>query len=121
MAASLTRLDDFLDSLSSGEFDDKACVGPITEVSFKEVSYKLGAQTILHPISFRAQKGDIVGIRGKNGSGKSTLSYFINGLLSHDGIFLNQMPAKQFSTASHIGRVSSVLKEHILENEEDQN
>lgn len=54
----------------------------LLEVNHLEKSYD--GTTILHDLSFKIQKGEIVGLIGKNGSGKTTLMKAILGLITVD-------------------------------------
>ena len=53
-----------------------------TMIELKEVSFQYTGNTpLIRDISFRLEKGDILGLLGHNGSGKSTLMKLIGGLL----------------------------------------
>ncbi len=51
-------------------------------VEFKNVYKVFDQKEILHDISFKINKGKIVGLLGKNGMGKSTIIKLLNGLLT---------------------------------------
>ena len=51
-------------------------------VEFKNVYKVFDQKEILHDISFKVNKGKIVGLLGKNGMGKSTIIKLLNGLLT---------------------------------------
>lgn len=51
-------------------------------VEFKNVNKSFDDKVILTDISFRINKGKIVGLLGKNGMGKSTIIKLLNGLLT---------------------------------------
>jgi ABC-2 type transport system ATP-binding protein len=51
-------------------------------VEFKNVFKVFDQKEILHDISFKVNKGKIVGLLGKNGMGKSTIIKLLNGLLT---------------------------------------
>ena len=51
-------------------------------VEFKNVYKVFDQKEILHDISFKINKGKIVGLLGKNGMGKTTIIKLLNGLLT---------------------------------------
>lgn len=51
-------------------------------VEFKNVYKVFDQKEILHDISFKINKGKIIGLLGKNGMGKSTIIKLLNGLLT---------------------------------------
>ena len=51
-------------------------------VEFKNVYKVFDDKEILHDVSFKINKGKIIGLLGKNGMGKSTIIKLLNGLLT---------------------------------------
>ncbi len=54
-------------------------------IELKDVSVKVGENTLLSNVSFRIKRGEKVGIMGHTGSGKSTLLKVLCGLMNYDG------------------------------------
>ena len=80
-----------------------------------DISFKYGSKEILKNISFKASKGEIVGILGHNGCGKTTLLKCINAILKpHIGcISIDDIPEGIFderSKAVNENGLADVLK-----------
>jgi ATPase subunit of ABC transporter with duplicated ATPase domains len=43
-------------------------------ISAQGVEIRIGARTLLNPVSFKVGKGDRIGLVGRNGAGKTTLT-----------------------------------------------
>lgn len=56
----------------------------IPYLQVNNLNYSISGQTILHEISFKIEKGDILVIIGPNGSGKTTLLKLILGVIKPD-------------------------------------
>ncbi|RYD74090.1 MAG: ATP-binding cassette domain-containing protein, partial [Sphingobacteriales bacterium] len=54
-------------------------------ISVSNLTKQYGAQTAVNNISFKVDKGEIVGFLGPNGAGKSTTMKMITGYLAADG------------------------------------
>ena len=52
------------------------------------LNVRLGHQTVIHDLSFRAQGGEIVAIVGRNGAGKTTLLRALSGIQRYRGTVL---------------------------------
>lgn len=52
-------------------------------LEFNQVSFSYGQGPVLHNVSFRLEKGQVVGLLGPNGAGKSTTIKIIAGILTH--------------------------------------
>lgn len=78
-----------------------------------DISFQVGMQKILHPMSFEVEAGEITILLGANGAGKSTLMKILAGEQApHSGqIFLdNQLLSKY--TAQKLAQKRAVLTQH---------
>jgi ABC-2 type transport system ATP-binding protein len=55
---------------------------PESIVAFDKVVFSYGGAPVLHDISFRLHKGEVVGLLGPNGAGKTTTIKLITGILA---------------------------------------
>jgi len=78
--ASFKRIQSILNLEKDVETGEK--IDQIDSVSFKNVSFGYDSNVILHNISFKIKKGEVIGVFGKIGSGKSTLIKLLMGLYS---------------------------------------
>lgn len=81
-------------------------------IVLQDVSKRLARQTILHQVSCRINKGDVVAIMGPSGAGKSTFLRCINGLVRIDdgdirihGSSIVSMPTRLIATTHKVGMV----------------
>jgi len=78
-------------------------------LELKDVTKKIGKQTLVDRLSFNVKKGEIVGLLGPNGAGKTTTIRMIVGLISmtEGDIFINGNSVKtQFASAvSKLGAI----------------
>ena len=51
----------------------------------EDVRKRFGGNEVLRGVSFRLERGEILGVVGPNGSGKTTLLNVLSGLVRHDG------------------------------------
>ena len=80
-------------------------------LELKDVTKKIGKQTIVDRLSFKVNKGEIVGLLGPNGAGKTTTIRMIVGLIAmSDGdIFISEKSVKsEFSQA--VGRLGAIVE-----------
>lgn len=63
-------------------FSEYIKYGGIILIELKNVTKKYGDYTAIDNVSFRIEKGEIVGFLGKNGAGKTTTLKLITGLIS---------------------------------------
>lgn len=106
--ASMHRMNELLDSepedsVVSGESADPVAEGSVT---FSNLSFSYGDQTVLHDISFELEAGRTLAIIGPTGSGKSTLINLISrmydpppGTIFIDGRDVCSMPLKTLRAA----------------------
>ena len=93
-----------------------------TVLSLSNVSVRLGGRTVLGPINFRVCEGERWTILGPNGAGKSTLlkllaamSFPSTGTVEILGHVMGKVDV--FELRPRVGFCSSVMAEHIPENE----
>ena len=85
-------------------------------LSVKGITAGYGKQPVIENISFRLEKGTLMGVIGANGSGKTTLLKALCGILPHKGVCtledtdLGQLSAKQIAKlVSYIPQRSGIL------------
>jgi len=113
--ASAERINEILSTVPDIEDDKQAIEVPELkgDLEFEHVSFSYGdhaIEPVLTDISFKAEKGQKIGIIGSTGSGKSTLVNLIprlyevtEGKITIDGIDINKIKRKSLRT--HIGMV----------------
>ncbi len=86
-----------------------AAPGHDVAVSVDNLTFTYGAGEVLHGISFRLRRGEVVGLLGRNGAGKSTTIKILAGVLPPgDGtvsVAGQAMPDKAVEAKKHIGYV----------------
>lgn len=82
-------------------------VTPAPTLSAQHLQRSFGKQTVIHDVSLRLQRGEVLGLLGHNGAGKSTTMQMLTGCLLPDsgdiaicGIDLLREPAR---AKAHIG------------------
>ena len=81
----------------------------INEINFNDMSfkYKDDGEYVLKNISFKCNKGMIIGITGPVGSGKSALSLALTGLYNYEGsICLDGIELRDMSVAERLATIS---------------
>ncbi len=83
-AASFSRINELLNYDTKTVFTDKYDISLYQDIEFKNVSFKYEGDEkhSLHNVSFKVNKGEMVGIVGATGSGKSTLVNVLSRLYS---------------------------------------
>ena len=76
-------------------------------IDVRSLEYRVGAQNILHDVTFSVNQGEYVALLGPNGGGKSTLVKLILGLYKRSGgeIDIFGVPQKEFKDWYKIGYV----------------
>ncbi len=114
---SVKRISEVLDAEPSISFGDK-CLEKVDEIEFKNVFFKYYGEEedMLKDISFKAKKGEKVGVVGLTGSGKSTLVQLIPRLYDVGGgeILINGTNVKEYSAKSLRSNISMVLQKAFL-------
>ena len=117
-AASMTRINEFLDFKSEIVDHPENKVEIQGEIEFKNVSYIYENTGIkaLNNISFKINKGDSLAILGKTGSGKSTIALLAARLLepTKGEIFFDQHNIHQISVESIRKEIGYVPQEAFL-------
>lgn len=120
MAASARRVSDVLSLKPSQTFPVKSpdLSGSITSIEMKDVSvrYGMSKDTALSGITFKAEKGETVGIIGGTGSGKSTLVSLIPRLYDAESgeVLINGINVKDISLSDVRGITSIVPQKSAL-------
>lgn len=80
----------------------------------RNVSYSYGSSKVLHDISFKVEKGELMCVLGPNGCGKTTLLKNILGLLSpHDGtIWIDGQNVQKLSPKKLAQVMAYIPQEH---------
>ncbi len=107
-----------LDSEGSLELEDVN-----SEIEFRNVSFGYGELEILHNISFKATKGDIVAFVGSSGSGKTTLVNLLPRFydVSSGEILINGKNIRDYSKKSLRWQIGIVGQETRLFNDTIKN
>jgi ATP-binding cassette subfamily B protein len=95
-------------------------MGPIESLEFRNVSFAYTpVERVLDDVSFRVERGEMIGIVGPSGSGKTTLMQLLLRLRDpQTGQYVvNGEPAEAFSTETWFRRMSFVPQESILYDE----
>jgi ABC-2 type transport system ATP-binding protein len=78
-------------------------------VDVRDLVFRYGATEVLHSISFRLNKGEIIGLLGPNGAGKSTTIKIIAGIISqtsgHVAVCGLSLPQSALAVKERIGYV----------------
>lgn len=107
---SFRRVMEFMEEFDEVPAATEHFLGKVNKVEFRNVSFQYNEKQIFKNLSFKAEKGNIIGIRGQNGSGKTTLMYLLCGFYKAKGIFLNDQPSLGFSERQILERVSFALQ-----------
>lgn len=111
--SSFKRVMDFtMEFDSTNEDSDK--IDRIDKIEFRNVNFKHKEKKLFSDLSFKANKNQVIGLKGQNGSGKTTLTYLICGFYKPEGVFINDIPSKQFSEKEILKKVSYVLQSTFL-------
>lgn len=100
-AASQTRINEFLDTYPTIQYNHKALTKFNGKIEFKNVSftYPDSGITALKNVSFVINKGETLAIIGKTGSGKTTIAALICGLYSNfeGSILIDNDPIREIN------------------------
>jgi iron complex transport system ATP-binding protein len=86
-------------------------------IDVRSISFRYHQDWVLQDISFRIQKGTLIGLIGPNGSGKTTLLKILYHHLSpqRGDILFDQIPLRKMSRSTIAKRIAMVAQEtHIL-------
>lgn len=89
------------------------------EVEFKNVLFSyIPSQTVLHGISFRAKKGEIVALVGPSGGGKTTIARLIPRFYdcNSGGVYIDGINIKEYSLSSLRSQIGIVSQNVVLFN-----
>ncbi len=103
--------------------DDDTAATALEELDVNDMSFGFGGGDVLHNLSFKAQKGQIIGITGGVGSGKSALAHALLGLYPYsgsirlDGTELSALPQdKRGKTVAYTGHEQFLFSMSIKDN-----
>lgn len=110
---SFRRIMDFLIEFENCEGDYKEING-IYNIEFKNVNFSYGDKRVIFNFNLKADKNQIIGLKGNNGSGKTTLTYIICGFYKPCGVYINNIETKYLSEKNILRNVSYVLQSTFL-------
>ncbi len=116
---SFKRIDEILKALPEQDDQQGVDVMPKGDIVFDDVYFGFSENDVLKGVSFKAKKGEILGILGDTGSGKSTITYLLNrlydikengkGSIKIDGVDINSIKLSVLRK-----NISLVLQEPFL-------
>ncbi|MDD5677849.1 MAG: ATP-binding cassette domain-containing protein [Kiritimatiellae bacterium] len=115
------RIFEVIDSAPESYNDPEAITLPQIrgEIEFKDVhfSYERGKE-IIHGISFRIARGEMIGLVGKSGAGKSTIINLITRFFDPDSgeILIDRVPVKNLNLSQLRKNMGIVMQEPFLFN-----
>lgn len=84
-----------------------------TALSMTGLSVKIKGNTLLHPVSFSAQRGECIVIAGPNGSGKSTLVKAICGIYKKEALKFSSDPCGYVPQSPEFLFLTSTVREEL--------
>jgi ATP-binding cassette, subfamily B, multidrug efflux pump len=86
------------------------------DIEFRDVSLRIGGQTLLDRVSFRLRPGEAVGITGRTGSGKTLIVKLITRLLDPDSgeVLVDGIDVRRIPVALLRRRIGLVPQEPFL-------
>lgn len=118
-SASAGRISEVLDTAPVIKGGDKELCGDITEIEFRNVSFKYpgtSGNDILSDVDLKLRKGETVAILGSTGSGKTTLVSLIARYydVCSGEILINGVNVKEYSLSSLRKKIGYVLQKSEL-------
>jgi ATP-binding cassette subfamily B protein len=118
LAKRVSQIPGYQDKVDEIHFKDAI---ELIDISYK---YKSGSKEVLNSVSFKINKGDVLGIIGETGSGKSTLVDLIagllfttNGTISVDGIAITKENSHRWQKSiSYVSQIVCMTNKSIGDN-----
>ena len=79
-------------------------------IKLEQLSFRVGEQTLLHPLALQFPAGQVCGLIGHNGSGKSTLLKLLARQQAHEHRLGNQVIPLQQNTETVLPALENVRR-----------